>query len=562
MKANHVSESRTADAAGGHRGEGFASAAVLLAAITLLVMGRLCFNEFVSWDDGDTVFSNPRLNPPTLTGVQFYWLHSAHRIYTPLAYTVWAALALIARVSPDPQGVTLNPAIFHSANVLLHILAALVVCRILFLIEMHWFAVLCGSLIFAIHPIQVEAVAWVSGLKDVLSGTLALVSLWQYFVFAQTDRDGHRPTIPLLLCILFLILAMLAKSSAATVPLAAVAIDLWIVHRRWKSVLSSAVILVLAAIPFILIARIAQSAGDITRAPLWQRPLIVADSVTFYFRKLTWPMNLCMDYGRTPAVAMRQPWIYAAWLVPAALILALIAARKIAPTLVAAAAIFVAGCLPTLGVVPFATQFYSTTADHYLYWAMLGPATAVGWVITKIPAKAIARIFIALALLGLAISSIRQGGFWTDDAALFEHTLAVNPNSSVAFNNLGNDAYNEANYPGAADFFRRSIAVNYDGVLAHSNLAAALYSMGKSEESIRELQISLALQAKHPPRLRTNWVTDLNRLGQCLLETGNPQDAAAAFRESLAANPDQPGIPRLLSRAGSGESHAATQGGP
>jgi hypothetical protein len=526
--------------------------AIVLAAITLVVMGRLCASDFVTWDDGDTVFANPRLNPPSLANVEFYWLHAAHRIYAPLAYTLWAGLALIGRVSPDPQGVSLNPAIFHGANVLLHVLAALVVCRILFLIDMHWFAALCGSLVFAIHPIQVEAVAWVSGLKDVLSGALALASLWQYIVFAQAPRDGHRRHAPLLLCIVFLILAMLAKSSAATVPLGAIAIDWWILQRPWKLVLSSTMLLVLAAIPFILIARIAQSANDIAPTPLWQRPLIVADSLTFYLRKLVWPMNLCMDYGRTPAVAMRLPWIYAQWLVPAVLMLALLAARQSARVLAAAAAVFFAGCLPTLGLVPFATQFYSTTADHYLYWAMLGPAIAAAWAITQLRPAAIARACIVTVLLVLAVLSIRQGGFWTDDAALFEHAIAVNPSSSIAYNNLGNDAYNEMNYPRAAELFGKSIAVNPDGVLAHSNLAAAFFRMGKIDESIRELRSSIALQRKQPPNLRIRWITDLNHLGQCLLDTGDPQDAADTLRQSLDAAPDQPDIAALLSRAQAG----------
>jgi len=536
----------------------FAHLAIFVTIITLLVMGRLCFNEFTWWDDNNTVHHNPLLNPPSLATVQFYWLHPAYRIYAPLTYMAWAGLALVARVSPDPDGITLDPLVFHGANVLLHVLAALVVCKILRLLKMNWVGTFFGALVFAIHPLQVEAVAWVSGLKDLLSGLLTLVALWQYLQFAIDDRDGTRRPFRLLLSIASLILAMLAKSSAATVPLAAIALDRLMIGRSRRSALTSASLLAITAVPLVVIASIAQSSGDLAPIPLWQRPLIASDSLTFYLHKLVWPINLCIDYGRTPEVAMNQSWIVIEWLVPASIAAALIIFRARVGALLAAALVFVAGCLPTLGLTTFATQFFSTTADHYLYWAMLGPSIAIAWVFTRFPGASPLRTIIVMAIVACAaLLSIREGGFWKDDFSLLAHTIAINPNSFLAYNNLGNAYYRDHNAPRAADMFRRAITAKPDYAMAHSNLAAALHELGDVDGSIAELERSISLERSQPLRLRQTWIIDLNRLGQILLGNGKPAQAAAPLRESLAANPDQPDIKAMLAQAQTRSAHPA-----
>ena len=480
--------------------------------------GRLCFNEFTWWDDSLTVHQNPLLNPAHLATIRYYWLHSAYRIYTPLTYTIWAALTPIARVAPDPDGITLDPLIYHSANVLFHVLAALVVFKILRLLQMDRPAAFCGALVFAIHPIQVEAVAWISGLKDVLGGFFALIALWQYLRFAIAARDGNRRVVPVLLCVAAFILALLSKASAGTMPLAAIAIDRWILGRPWRSILPMPCLLVLIAVPFVIAASIAQGGGDLGPIPIWQRPLIASDSLTFYCRKLVCPIDLCIDYGRAPQVVTRSPWIYVSFAFASAIIAASIAMRNRAPSLFTGAMVFAAATLPGLGLTTFIMQFFSTTADHYLYWAMLGPAIAVAGVLTARPNSLALRLGVAAAISAMAILSIRQGAFWKDDISLERHAVAVNPNSFLAWNNLGNAYYRQQDAPLAAEMFRHAITAKPDYAIAHSNLAAALHQLGELTESNDELRHSIALQRSLAPRLRTSLVTDLNHLAQNLLD--------------------------------------------
>jgi tetratricopeptide (TPR) repeat protein len=542
--------------------EAFAPVAIVLASVTLLVLGRLCFNGFTGWDDNLTLFQNPRLNPPTLAAVRFYFLHAQYRLYAPLTYFVWSGLALLARTAPDHRGVTLDPLVFHAANLLLHLLASLVVCRILLMLRADGWAALCGSLAFAIHPIQVEAVAWASGLKDVLSGLLVLTALWQYLEFAIDAGVGRRNRMSLARCVACLILAMLAKSSAATMPLAAIALEWQIARRPWKSILASSVLLVCVVAPFVVIAHFSQeAAGDLSPPALWQRPLIAADAVSFYLLKLIWPIHLCFDYGRTPQAVMQHAWIYAECLVPSALTLALIAFGKSTRPLLAAAMIFLAGCLPTLGFLPFGTQSLSTTADHYLYWAMAGPAIAIAWAMTAFRASILLRGAIFAALAAWAVVSVRQGAFWKDDYSLFSRAIAINPKSYVSYNNLGYAYYLDGNDTVAVEMYRRSIGIKPDSYLARSNLAAALREMGHLDEANHELRLAIRLQELQPLPLRQTWSQDLMHLGRNLLELGQPAEAVKFLKGSLAARPDQPEAIALLARAEAQADHPATTHG-
>jgi tetratricopeptide (TPR) repeat protein len=538
------------------RNAAFVPLAIILIGTTLLVMGRLCFNDFVSWDDTFTVAQNPRLDPPTLGTLEFYWLHSAARIYIPLTYTIWTLLAAIACAEPNHQAMALDPMVFHGANVLFHVLAVLVVCKILLLLRMNRFAAVCGSLVFAIHPVQVEAVAWVSGLKDVLSGFLVLCALWQYLQFAVNTRDGRRAWVCLLTAVVLLTLAMLAKPTAATVPLAAVALDHFILGRSWRAVLKSAAVLAVVVGPFVLFAAQAQAVRD--PAPIWHRPLIACDALTFYLFKLVWPANLCLDYGQAPREVMRQRWIDWVWLVPSILGLSLFALRERARTVIAAAWVFIAGCLPTLGLATFATQYYSTTADHYLYLAMLGPAIIVAWVLTTFPRNVLLPRAAIAAIIVWSLLSIRQGGFWIDNFALYQHTVAVNPRSFLGYNNLGNAYSDESDFEMAASLYRKSIAANATYPLPYGNLGAALRSMHRLDESTIELQRSIALVRSLQPGLLPASVITFNLLGRDFIDMGEPQDAISPLQESLAMKSDQPEIAALLAIAEAGKARPAT----
>src|SRR5829696_1384491 len=146
------------------------AALVILAAIALSLWPVLKCGYTIR-DDDHTVSQNPDLKPPSISGVLKYWKRPAWGLYTPIAYTVWSGVALL---SPQPvlpnEPYRLNPVTFHATNLLVHTLTALVIWRVLKRLFHHTWAACIGALFFALHPVQVDAVAWVSGLKDVLAG--------------------------------------------------------------------------------------------------------------------------------------------------------------------------------------------------------------------------------------------------------------------------------------------------------------------------------------------------------------------------------------------------------
>src|SRR5688572_7981596 len=164
---------------------------LLIAVITFLTFARVVTYEFLDWDDFDNIVRNPDLNPPTPRSVAAYWAKPHMSLYIPVTYTVWGAVAAVSGLGePDALGVRLNPMQFHAVNVLIHVVAAVLAFDVLRLLVSHDLPALLGALLFALHPVQVEPVAWVSGTKDVLSGALALAAIGQYVRYARLSNGA------------------------------------------------------------------------------------------------------------------------------------------------------------------------------------------------------------------------------------------------------------------------------------------------------------------------------------------------------------------------------------
>ena len=166
---------------------------LLLVIVTILVFGRIATNDFTYWDDAGTIHHNPRLNPPTAQKVLWYWGHSELGLYIPVTYSVWGILAAAARLdAPDEFDIALNPWLFHAASLIVHLGSVLLVFQILRRVIGRDGPSFVGALLFAIHPLQTETVAWASGLKDLLCGFFALLAIWEYMKFADESSERRR----------------------------------------------------------------------------------------------------------------------------------------------------------------------------------------------------------------------------------------------------------------------------------------------------------------------------------------------------------------------------------
>jgi hypothetical protein len=341
---------------------------ILLIAI-LIVYFRIFSAGFVLFDDDFQVYANPFLNPPTLQSVARFWQHAYQQLYVPLAYTIFAAIASFAGVpehidSSLGHAVSLNPTAFHLASVALHFGNTWLCFHLVRLLTGRTRTALLCSLVFALHPLQVESVGWASELRGLTSSVFGLLALNAFVLFRRAE-DGARSRKLVAASVLLVVCAMLCKPSAAILPLVVLAIDRIVLRTRWRKALTAAGIWAAVALPFVWITRSVQSVPAGGHSIFWQRPFIAGDAITFYLFKTLLPINLCVDYGRTPTLVMSHAWGYLAWVVPVALLVGAYLNRHQRPNTWLGVVLFVAFLLPTLGLVPFAYQAYSTVADRF-----------------------------------------------------------------------------------------------------------------------------------------------------------------------------------------------------
>ena len=288
-------------------------------------------------------------------------------------------------------------------------------------------AAAAGAAVFAVHPLHVEAVAWVSSCKDVLSGAFALAAILLYLRFAE--RESWVDYTAAIVCFAF---ALLSKATVCVTP-AIVALLLLIapVKNRRRAILWlwpwCAMVL-----PLVWWTRNAQTdAALLTWSPLWARPLVALDAIAFYFGKLFWPLNLAVDYGRTPrwVIDHRSAWVL--WPLPILIAAAAIVWRRWRRGWIGIA-IFVVALLPVLGFVPFEYQAFSTVADRYAYLPMLGASVLVAGLLNRATMKR-GGVVAIVVIFTLAIVAFVQTGVWASSEALFQHAVDVQPRAGFGW---------------------------------------------------------------------------------------------------------------------------------
>jgi hypothetical protein len=224
-------------------------------------------------------------------------------------------------------------------------------------------------------------------------------------------------------------------------------------------------------------------------SPEWLRPIVALHALAFYLGKIIAPLNLAVDYGLSPDWLRLHP---AAWLlasIPIALAGLLIAFARRARWVAAGAVIFAVALLPVLGLAAFDFQFFSTVADHYLYFAMLGLAAAAAFALAalsrRLPAAISAtRALAAIILVALGVRSWFQAHYWHDTRSLFDHTLTVNPSSMAALNAMTLIALADHDPRTAEQFATRSLEVRPDSPDALVGLGSAYAMEGRSQDAM------------------------------------------------------------------------------
>lgn len=519
------------------------AAGCLLVVIVFAIFGAVTSHGFFSWDDSIHVTRNPYLNPPSQEHLREIWTNPYRKLYIPLSYTFFSAEAQISKwwnpTAPSP----FHPAVFHIGSVLLHGLCTILVFQLLSRLVGGLGPSFAGAMFFAIHPLQVESVAWISETRGLLSALFSLVAVWLYVAYAgpcTTTRIGEpqadapktssarRFTYYGLATAAYL-LALLSKPSAAALPIIVALIDVGLCNRRWQSVAESLAPWAALAIVFIVITKQQQLDSVLTYVPpLWARPFVALDALAFYLGKLVLPANLAVHYDHQPQTVLKDGWAYLTWIIPCLVLGLLWRSRRSGPWLVAAG-IFVAALLPTLGLIPFQFQVFSTVADRYAYMAMLGPALAMAaWLARSTATWRGTAAAWALILCGWL--SLMQVSRWSDNQTLYEHTLTVNPRSWMAHNHLGLALKNDGRLGVAMRHFRQAIEMDPSYADAHYNLGNTLVQAKDLQQASEHYTAAIRLNPRH-------YLAHF-RLANVLKRQGELDKAAGHYQAVLKINPD------------------------
>ena len=491
--------------------------ALCAAALVLLVFATFfpaLRAGFVAFDDEQSVYGNPFLNPVTAQTLPRFWGEAYYQLYTPVTSTLWAAVAALpaARLPtavPVPAGgaATLSAAPFHTLGVAVHaanaLLVFVIVLRLPLLRGRSPLYAACGAAAFAICPLQAESVAWVTGNNNVFGGFFlfaALLCTVRWIAADRTRNGWYFAATGLFL------LALLAKPTAAVLPLVAFALATLVYRVPARALLLPFGVWLLLAGALLFVTQNTTDPVTDVSLPVWQRPFVAGDALAFYAAKLVLPVSLGIDYGRKPEWLRGQGWFYAAWLVPAAIGTGLAfwhrrTGSDTARYLLAGAAVFLAGVAPTLGFAVYYFQRFSTVADRYVYVALLGVAVAVAAALTRTNRRV--SLPTAAVVLGIwAVLCARQTAVWHDSETLYTHAIRVNGRSRVAHHDLALALNDRGDTTGAIREEYVAQACPSEGhnldAAVHGSQGALLFRAHRYAESAREYVRAITIAPEQP----------------------------------------------------------------
>ena len=465
--------------------------------------------DFVSWDDNINFLSNPYyrgLGPEQLKWM--FTVMAGH--YSPLTwlshgldYVLWG----------------MKPAGYHFVNVLLHAVAAaiayFVALRLLAAAVAPEprgalrFAAAVAALLFALHPLRVESVAWITERRDVLCGVFFLLAIAFYLRAVEGEATRARWYWA---SVAMAALALLSKAMAVTLPALLLLLDVYPLRRLgpgrlgpgrwtrrdvWLEKIPFVVLSLVAAVLAVLAQRAVGSLSPVHALGLGRRLGLSVYGLVFYVWKILVPTGLAPLYEAPFDFDTLTPWFVGSAVLVVAAAAALLLTRRRWPGVATAGAAFVVMLLPVLGLVHFGPHI---AADRNTYFAGLAPAMLAGGGVLRLlrgassPVAARATAAAAVAVLVvLAALTWRQSMVWHDSDTLWRHTLRVSP-SSVAHAKIGVMLDEAGHTEAAIEHFRESVRLHPDSPWAYNNYGIALGKLGRLDESIAQFETALRLR--------------------------------------------------------------------
>src|SRR2546430_2185910 len=564
----------------------------VLAAITWLVFGQTLRHKFVTYDDPQYVYENAKVAAGvSLEGVSWAFTHT-------IAGN-WHPLTTVSHMF-DCQLYGLKPAGHHFTNVLLHTIAVI----LLFLVLRQMTGTLWRSAfvaaLFAIHPLHVESVAWISERKDVLSAVFFILTLGAYI------RYVRKPSVTSYLLVLLLFaLGLMSKPMLVTVPFVLLLLDYWplgrirgpafaktmarqaVVSSQWSMVSR----LVTEKIPLFVLSALSSVATSLAQLygaratdqlPLAWRLNNAAVSYVAYIWQMFWPTRLAAFYPHpNDQLPLWQVLLAIAFLIAVSLMA--IHWRKERPYIFTGWFWYVGMLVPVIGLVQVAEQ---ARADRYTYLPQIGLYVLIVWGITDLMAPIMMRnsgsrpvatglrpvtrgspgvrtdgpqhrgykpFFAAIAaaiIIALSWRAFVQTSYWENSEMLWNHTLAITRDNDMAHNNLGYLFLRRGELDEAISHFETALKIRSGNASAHYNLGGALIENNLATALARKGLLGEAIgHYEKAAKLRPDYGDAYFNLGSVLFRQGRIGEAIAQWQKALATQPSDAGFHTVLGNA-------------
>jgi tetratricopeptide (TPR) repeat protein len=493
----------------------------LIVLITLVAYVPVWHGKFV-WDD--SLIVNNRLVKAS-DGLHRFWCTTQAPDYYPLTWSLWWA---------EWRWWGNSATGYHVLNVLLHAANAVLVWTVLRRLKVPgaWLA----GLVFAVHPVNVATVAWISEQKNTLSMLWYLTAILLYLRFDEAGRWRWYG-----LSWLAFLLALLSKTAVVMLPVVLLGCTWWrhgrVRREDWLRVMPFFVLALVLGLVTVWFQyhRVLGERG--IRADSFLTRLAAAGCVPwFYLYKALWPWDLCVIYPKWQIDASRWVSYVPGFVLVGCLMLFWRKRATWGRAPLFGLGYFVVTLFPVLGF--FDQGFYgvSLVADHWQYCSIVGIialTAAAGVALCRRLGEQrwyVGLLAGAVVLVALGTATWTRSRAYTDSRTLWANALAENPDAWLAHNNLGYLLARDGDLVGAIGHYEQAVRVEPDYAAAHNNLGTALLRTGKIQEAMRHLLRAVEIEP--------DWAAAHNNLGSALLQTGQVQDAVSQFEQALQYDPD------------------------
>lgn len=506
------------------------AAMAMLATATLAVYGPAVGFDFVNIDDNQYVTDNAHVQQG-LTWKNLTWA------FTTTEASFWHPLVWVSHMAVVSVA-GLNAGAHHAVNVALHLVCAWLLLGVLWRYTGRLWPSAFVALFFAVHPLHVESVAWVSQRKDVLSTVFWMLTLLAYGRYVRHPGVGRYALV-----VVAFVLGLMAKPMLVTLPCVLLLLDFWPLKRLTMPLrptpacarrfavlaLEKTPLFALAAV-FSVVAYVAQaSGGALGDAPWTMRLKVAVAAYGWYLVKTVWPANLAVFYPY-PDAAPSMPAVLSVTALLAAITLVVSALANRRPYLLVGWLWYMGTLVPVSGIVHVGHYAW---ADRFTYVPLVGLFVAAVWLMADTP-RAVQRVAAAAGLVvafGWSLTAAYQVQYWRSSETLFRRALAVTENNFLAHNNLGAALLDTGEVDAATAEFHRAIAINPRYADAYNNLAIAAARTERFDEAVAHARKAIELAPAH--------VHAHINLGSALLQAGAVDDAVVALDRAVQLSPER-----------------------